>query len=51
MAKTLTLMGAALNENVLPLIGKVVLCGTMAFGEAGVLLAVGDPVSTVAFPP
>jgi hypothetical protein len=43
-------MGAAVNENVFPWIGIVLVWGTMAFGELGVLLVVAGPVSTMTVP-
>ena len=48
--RTLTLTGAAVNVMVDPLTGKLLVFGTIAFGDSGVLLIVGGPVSTVAVP-
>jgi hypothetical protein len=43
-------MGAAVYENVFPLIAIVLVVGTIASGDSGVLLVVAGPVSTVAVP-
>lgn len=45
---TLTLTGAAVNDKIFPATAIVLVVGTIALGDCGVLLVVAGPVRTVA---